>query len=116
MKFKKVTDEYYPDFYIDESSLYSIGLDTQMYGRMKIQVMFRDSLESNWYVIREYTSYEPKCIIQQLKEIFEKLEIISFDGKIERGWEEIEMILPPNDKKYLEDNYEQRHKRVFKTV
>jgi len=109
MKFKKITNKYYPDFYIDESGFYSIGVDTQLYGRMKIQVMHRDSPKNNWYVIREYISYEPKCIIQQLKEIFEKLEIISFKEKVINGWEEIEMILPPNDKKYLEDNYEKEY-------
>ena len=109
MKFKKTINKYYPDFYIDELGLYSVGVDTQLYGRMKIQVMFRESLNGRWFVIREYTSYEPKCIIKQLKDIFEKLEIISFDKEVERGWEEIEMILPAIDSKYLEDAYAKRN-------
>lgn len=106
MNFKKITNKYYPDFYIDESGFYSVGVDTQLYGRMKIQVMYRSSLKDNWYVIREYTSYKTICIVKQLNKIFDKLSIISFKEKVNDGWEEIEMILPSKKTKYLEDYYE----------
>lgn len=95
MNFKKTTDKYYPDFYIDESGFYSIGLDMQAYNGMKIQVMFRNSLNDKWLIIREYTSYKTGHIVSQLKQIFDKLNIINFKEKVSDGWEEIEMILPP---------------------
>ena len=100
MNFRKITNKYYPDFYIDESGLYSIGIVNELYGRMKIQVMFRCSLnDGNWHVIREYVSYEIICIVEQIKKIFDRLSIISFKEKVDDGWEEIEMILP------IENNY-----------
>lgn len=93
MIFKKIIHYYYPDFYIDESNLYGIGIKSK-YDKMIISIMFRRSQNNEWIIVREYFCNESKHTIKQLKLIFEKLEKVYFDKKVGGDLQDIELVLP----------------------
>lgn len=107
MKFNKQNDKWYPEFYVSDNNYFGIGIAHELFGRFKIQVMYRDEVldnpeEVNWWVVREYVTYDKFFLISQMGLIFESLKECTVEGE---DWKKVEELLPENKYKYLEDEF-----------
>lgn len=103
MKFQEQQRPDYPEinkWLVSENGAFAIGVYNYLYGQKRIQVLFRDIPDGQWWVIQEWATYEPELVEVLINRIRENLSQIHPDfGE----WEWVERYLPPKEAKYLED-------------
>lgn len=109
--------KWYESFYLSENRQYSIGIEQMLFGRVRIQFMHRlepvpkdaefpDDFR-DWWVIREWVTYEPMVFTLFMTNLFDLCEGIP--DFLEGGdWKVAASYLPKKEEKYLEDQVEYR--------
>lgn len=113
-------NKYYARFMVDMTGLYSIGLLHELFKRYKIQVMYRSSVNGQWWVIKEYVTYDNQMLLKQMMKIHNGLRMLQPEAGDERAikygglvwWQVVDNALPVNKYKYLEDELLQQEEQA----
>lgn len=108
-KLSEGEDKWYRHFWLSESKLFAIGLSEELFGRLKIQVLYRwPTPEEKWWVIQEYVTYKPELVLQMILVICQALDEVSdsvLSDQFEH-WNRVAVKLPKREHKYLEGDEE----------
>jgi len=113
MKFIKKENEFYNPYFESENGQFAIAIETMLFQRLRIVILHSEKNEKEpMYVLKTYTSYEIKLILEKLEDIFSDLEKVNsnLEG---RKWYRLYPHLPMNNKKYLEDKIEEPFTKEF---